>query len=215
MIYLVGASCLYHLIHRKEHITERNWYHRISTSIPGLSVNYNTRKTVQDLLKNKLALRNRNRIVIWHDVINNCITEHKSNWCAAKNCYRPLNSNELVDTLKEINKNKQIEAIVYTRRQGTPDLSVTLRKTGILILEVTKNLIPKAQQTAKFLHEISQIHPKAPIEQEIVDKVIRNSRNLLKLVKKVRSKKKKPNKRQKDRIKKRNEAAKAGKSTSK
>ena len=134
MIYLVGASCLYHLIHKKEH-KERNRYHRISTSIPGLSVNYNTRKTVQDLLKNKLALRNRNRIVIWHDVINNSITEHKSNWCAAKNCYRPLNSNELVDTLKEINKNKQIEAIVYTRRQGTPDLSVTLRKTGILILE--------------------------------------------------------------------------------
>ena len=84
MIYLVGASCLYHLIHRKEHITERNWYHRISTSIPGLSVNYNTRKTVQDLLKNKLALRNRNRIVIWHDVINNSITEQKAMVCCEK-----------------------------------------------------------------------------------------------------------------------------------
>ena len=82
-------------------------------------------------------------------------------------------------------------------------------------MEVTKNLIPKAQQTAKFLHEISQIHPKAHIEQQIVDKVIRNSRNLRKLVKKVLSKKKKPNKAQKDRIKKRNEAAKVGQSTSK
>ena len=123
---------------------------------------------------NKLVLRYNKRLIICHDVINNSISEHKSNWC-------PIND---------------------TRRQDTPDLSLELQKTGILILEVENNLTPKQLQDAKLIYELSQVHPESNTELLILSTVLRNSHNLVRLVKKVRSQKK-PNKRQKDRIKKR------------
>ena len=147
----------------------------------------------------KFVLLNRKRIVIWHDVINNSITPHRSN------NNRPLSPEQLIETLKKLKSNGQIEAIVYTRRAGTPDLSIDLRQTGILILEATKNLSSRRKQANfEYLYQLTKVHPETHIDLKLVTTVLLNCQNFRKLIKKKRSKKpakKKPNKRQKDRKK--------------
>ena len=203
MVYLVGASCLANLTRTLDHKDKRR-FQQLSYSKPGLSLNPRAKdkyKTVQHLFQNKFVLLNRKRIVIWHDGINNSITPHRSN------NNRPLSPEQLIEILKKLNSNGQIEAIVYTRRAGTPDLSIDLRQTGILILEATKNLSSRRKQANfKYLYQLTQVHPETHIDLKLVTTILLNCRNLRKLIKKKRSKKpakKKPNKRQKDRKKKR------------
>ena len=54
------------------------------------------------------------KVVVWHDVVNNTISSHRTN------NYRPAGVEELTNSLKS--KRQQILAIVYRRRKGTPDL---------------------------------------------------------------------------------------------
>ena len=100
MIHLVWASCLWHLIQHLKYRKGKQKIQKISTAIRGLSVNPNTKKTV--LLKYKLVLRYKKLLVIWHDVINKSISEHKSNWCPINECYNPMKTTQIIDTIKSI-----------------------------------------------------------------------------------------------------------------
>ena len=115
----------------------------------------------------------------------------------------PFKSLTTCEHPKNIKKQNQIEAIVYTRRQGTLDLTAKLSGTGILILEVTQNLPSKTKhKNQRLLCEIYQVHANTDIDLRLVNTLIKNGTNLQKLIKKKRLEKKKPNKRQKHRTKK-------------
>ena len=73
--------------------------------------------------------------IIWHDVINNSLSKHRSN------NDNPLTPESLIKILKEY-KNK-ISAIIYVHRQNTPKIYGRLVETGILTINVTKHLISK------------------------------------------------------------------------
>ena len=208
MVFIVGASCISHL---KEGCGQkmRKVLESRSYSKPGLSVNPQSRnptKTVQYYFNNKFVLKNRKNLIIWHDVINNSITNHRSNYCSITNTYRPLSPDDLIATLKKLNIRNQITAIVYTRRAGTPDLSRKLHETGILVLDCLKHLIPRNKKNdLNLLAESTKVHPDSHLEGRFVTRVLLNGGNLRRLILKKRpdKPKKKPNKKQKDRIKKR------------
>ena len=83
MVFILAASSLHHAI---ETLTpdEKERYESKIFSIPGLSLTpltKNPKKIVQNLLSKDL--KDKNNIVIWHDVINNSISRHHSNnFCA-------------------------------------------------------------------------------------------------------------------------------------
>ena len=98
MVFILAASSLHHAIEtlnpdEKEHFNDKIY------TIPGLSLNpltKNPKKIVQNLLSNDL--KDKNNIVIWHDVLNNSISRHNSNnFCA-------LSVSELIEILKSIQK---------------------------------------------------------------------------------------------------------------
>ena len=118
MVFIAGASCITNLKNSCGEKT-RKQLETILYSRHELSVNSNTKnptKTVQYLFKNNFVLKKRNKIIIWHDVFNNSITEHRSDYCSIIKIHRLLTPDQLVATLKKLNINNRIIAIVYTRR---------------------------------------------------------------------------------------------------
>ena len=77
-------------------------------------------------------------MVVWHDVVNNTISSHRTN------NYRPAGVEELTNYLKT--KKQQILAIVYCRREGTPDLFSQLLGTGVLIIPAKKKTTTLQEQ---------------------------------------------------------------------
>ena len=78
MVFLLGASSLlsaYNMLNYRKKINGPFF------AAPGLSLNHKDKlKNVNYLLQNKHGKLNRKRdVVLWHDVINNSITPHKSN----------------------------------------------------------------------------------------------------------------------------------------
>ena len=118
LVFIVAASSLHHAL---ETLTadEDHFKDKIYT-IPGLSLNPNTknpRKIVQNLLSKDL--KDKNNIVIWHDVLNNSISRHDSNnFCA-------LSESELVENLKSIQK--KLSALVYCHRFRTSEIFEPLK----------------------------------------------------------------------------------------
>ena len=79
--------------------------------------------------------------IIWHDVINNSLSKHRSN------NDNPITPERLIKILKEY-KNK-ISAIIYVHRQNNPNIYGRLVETGILTINVTKHLISKKKLAVK------------------------------------------------------------------
>ena len=107
-------------------------------------------------------------IDIWHDVISDSTSEHKSNWCPVNKCHCPLNTPQLTQTRKDSNQPAIVEAIVYILRQGAPDLSFELQKTGFMIME-SKQFDPKAAVERWVHYKFSQFQPDSSIELQNVD----------------------------------------------
>ena len=78
MVFILAASSLNHALETLS-TEEKTRYDDKIFSIPGLSLNKNTknpRKIVQNLFSKDL--KEKNNIVIWHDVLNNSISRHES-----------------------------------------------------------------------------------------------------------------------------------------
>ena len=114
MVFILAASFLNHALETLS-TEEKTRYDDKIFSIPGLSLNKNTknpRKIVQNLLCKDL--KEKNNIVIWHDVLNNSISRHVSN------NFQTLSVPELIDVLKGL-QNK-LSALVYCQRHRTPNI---------------------------------------------------------------------------------------------
>ena len=91
MVFILAASSVDHALETLPS-EKRNQYEEKIFSIPGLSLNpktKNPRKIVQNLLSKDL--KEKNDVVIWHDVLNNSISRHDSN------NYQALTVSQLID----------------------------------------------------------------------------------------------------------------------
>ena len=173
MFFILGASSLHHALRTLPKQQQQQLSQRVR-AIPGLSFNthsVNTRKTVQYHLSKFLP---HHEILIWHDIINNSISEH-----ASKN-NRPLSLDELLQVLS-LYRNR-IVAIVYCQRTNTEHIYPQLKKSGILIINIVRDLLPKnKRRLPKIVAEYSQLHQKPSVELKTFRVISHNLRNLERL----------------------------------
>ena len=116
-------------------------------SILGLSLNIhakNPKKVVQNLIEKDF--KDKNDLIIWHDVVNHRGCRHKSN------SYRALSVSDLVDVLKSYQN--RIRALVYCQRDRTPDIFTELQETNILVLNIAKDLISLRKQKIQTICKV-------------------------------------------------------------
>ena len=186
MFHIVAASSLFHSINSLN-TGEKKQYESLVTAIPGLSLNnnlLNQGKNLRRLLEDS-PLKEK-KVVVWHDVVNNTISSHRTN------NYRPAGVEELTNYLKT--KKQQILAIVYCRREGTPDLfSQLLGGTRVLIIPATKRLLSKSKQNnPEQLKEYLKLHQSADLELKSLRLVVAHKERLSELIGNIRGKQQRP-----------------------
>ena len=103
-------------------------------ALPGLSFNPNAlkvRKTAQFQLSN--FFRDKKRLVVWHDVVNNSLSRHRSN------NNKSLTPSQLIEVLEKYQE--CIEAIVYCPREGTPDIYNQLKRSTLVTIHLVKDIV--------------------------------------------------------------------------
>ena len=136
MVHVIGASSLDRAL-KFVNPDLKNF----ATTLPGLSFgNRNLCKNFEFLLRGKLGKKN--QIVIWHDVLNNSVTPHSSN------NGQPLTTGGLITRLKSL---KNLAAVVYCSRYLAPDIYEDLRRAGLVVISVTRNLISKRKQSIPWI----------------------------------------------------------------
>ena len=183
MVLLVGASCLDNA-YRSLSYTTRKRLKKDIIAIRGPSLNpksISPLKNLQKLLK-KGFLKSK-KIIIWHDVVSNSISKHRSNRD------NPCEIDKLLQILTGLKQN--IEAILYCRRLGSPNLFQQLKETGILILDVKRRLTStRKRNNPDFSADLAAIDPQSSTDIKLIRTVLENKDNLRSLVKKKRSKSK-------------------------
>ena len=174
MVYIVGASSLKHAIENLFH-REQRYLAKFVTAVSSLSLNPNISLERPPINLSHLLergyLRQKTNLVIWHDVINNSLTKHKSN------AYTGLEASQLA-TILLIYK-ERIAAIVYCQRSGAHQIFEALRSTTIVVIRVTKNLIwRRRQQDNLLLHQYLQLHQKGLLDIRSLQLVLKYSSNL-------------------------------------
>ena len=182
MVFIIAASSLHHSVNTLP-LTLQKRLDDTFKAVPGLSFNLNAnnpQKTVQYLLSNSPKCMIEKNFIIWHDVINNSLSKHRSN------NDNPLTPESLIKILKEY-KNK-ISAIIYVHRQNTPNIYGRLVETGILTIKLTKHLKSKRKASNKdLIRKLKLIHPPAFLEIKNLRIIRRYFPNLSELIKKVKS----------------------------
>ena len=109
------------------------------------------------------------------DVVKNTINSHKTN------NYRPACVEQLKNFLKS--EKQQLLAIVYCRREGTPDLFTQLLGSGMLIIPTTKQLLSKIKQNDPGqLKECLKLQQNAELELKSLQLVVADKERLSELI---------------------------------
>ena len=184
MVLSVGASCLDNAYRSLSYTTRKRLKEDI-IAIRGLSLNpksINPLKILQNLLE-KGFLESK-KIIIWQDVVSNTISKHGSSR------HNPCEIDKLLEILTGLKKN--IEAILYCRRLGSPNLFQQLKETGILRLDVKRRLTStRKRNNPDISADPAAIYPKSSRDNKLICTVLENKNNLGSLAKKRRSKSKK------------------------
>ena len=177
-IRVLGASSVQHALESLDRITCTLSFTQ-ATGISGLSFNP-AAKNPHKLIQNPIgrgACRD-NKLIIWHDAINNSVSKHRSN------NNNPLSPQQLCDILVEYSD--CLLAIVYARRRGTPnllsDLLAVAKRTGIFVIEAKKLLSPRKQRDPTYQQELSQLHWHEPLELQLIRTALSHAHNLKKQV---------------------------------
>ena len=123
MVLLVEASYLDNA-YRSLSYTTRKRLKKDIIAIRGLSFipkSISPLTILQNLLKKGLLLSK--KVIIWHDLVSNFMSKHRSN----KD--NPCEIDKLLEILTGLKQN--IETILYCRRLGSPNLFQQLKETGM------------------------------------------------------------------------------------
>ena len=176
MVFLLGASSLLSAYNTLSYRTKKI-FNGSFFAAPGLSFNHKDKiKNVNYLLQNEHGkLKRKTDIVIWHDVINNSITPHKSN-------------NNIGLTTEELNQmllshKEKINSIIYCQRIATNNIFKSLLKTKILVIDAKKKLFSHRNSKNSFIcFQLQQIHPCKKLESKLMLIVWTKRKNLKSLV---------------------------------
>ena len=188
MVVIIGASSSCRTLDSIPYKTKKLFV-RSCFSVPGLSFNdkaINRQKILQNLLT-RGSLSKVNNIIIWHDVINNSISPHRSN------NYQPSSIDQLIENL--LLCKDRIKAMVYCRRLGTGDIKRRWFSSQIIIIDAVRKLIShKKSKDSTILSDLRQVHPSAALEFKLLS-IVWNHRNHVQRFKPDKKIRKKPNQR--------------------
>ena len=136
MVNVVGGSSLKRALHNLVFDDRKPLQNNI-TAISSLSLNpYAQSYTFKlSFLLDHGLLKNKNHLVIWHDILNKSLTPHKSNNNTA------LTPKELATELLEYKS--RLRALVYCERFGAPHAFDDLRDQDFTVIRVTENLLSR------------------------------------------------------------------------
>ena len=184
MVFVVGASSLRNALLAAPYKLQKQLRTR-AFAASGLSLNplATSLKKFQVLLTGG-SLSAKSDLVLWHDLINNTLSPHRSNGNKASSV------DELLNILSQY-KDK-ISAIVYTKRGGVPNVLKSLFLSKILIIDVEKYLLsPRKRKNPYFRKQFNRLHPCHQLELKLLLTVLRHRKNLKGLLKN-RSKARRP-----------------------
>ena len=174
MVFILAASSLHHAIKTLPQALQDH-YKKGIYALPGLSINPNAlkvRKTAQFQLS---CFRDKKRLVIWHDVVNNSLSRHRSN------NNKPLTPSQLIEVLEKYQE--RIEAIVYCPREGTPDIYNQLKRSTLVTIHLVKDIVSRRKQKdLSLLKEYRALHQRPALELKTLTIVLAHKNNLLILV---------------------------------
>ena len=175
MLKIIAASSLYNSIGELQ-IKLRKQLRELVHAGPGFSLNpesVNKSKDVYNYLKSE-ELRD-TRTILWHDLINNTITPHKSN------NYQPQSVNQLVASLRSLTN---LCGIVYCQRTGSPNIFEDLRTLDCPIIQVTTDILSKSEQRSEvFVEKYKALHQSSDLELRSLGVVLHYYPNLRKILK--------------------------------
>ena len=126
---------------------------------------------LQNLLTGSGILARKYKVIIWHDIINNAISKHRSN------NYRAISVEKLLQILRDFSH--RIEAVVYCRREGAPDIFRKLLESKFTILDVKSNLLShRKSKDFIVLHDLKQTHPSTEFKARLLSTVWTHRKNL-------------------------------------
>ena len=175
MVCVIGASSLRYAV--DDSPFRLRWRLLARTfATPGLSFNPNARNYLKnlDIFLSTGCLQHRADIVIWHNLINNTLSIHRSN------NYNACSVQQLLHILAR--HRHRIAAIVYIQREKTPYVFQQLCSSGILILPVGKLLSPKKRRNFAIRSNLTTVHPRTDTERSLLRTVLRNETDLRKLL---------------------------------
>ena len=131
------------------------------TALPGLHLIQSSAKFRHKALQHQLRLalrfrshtnkhQSRIKIIIWHDVINNSLTPHYSNF------NNPLSPTAVIQELRALPCD--IAAVVYCQRKGSPDVFQLLRQSFLVISPVCHLLSHRKQHNPDLVQQYSVLH---------------------------------------------------------
>ena len=182
MVFILAASSLHHAIKTLPHALQDHYNEGIY-ALPGLSFNPNAlkvRKTAQFQLSH--FFRDKKRLVICHDVVNNSLSRHRSN------NNKPLTSSQLFAVLEKYQE--RIEAIVYCLREGTPDVYDPLKRSTLVTIHLVKDIVSRRKQKDPSLpKEYRALHQRPALELKTLTIVLAHKKNLRSMITRSRPKK--------------------------
>ena len=182
MVFILAASSLHHAIKTLPQALQDH-YKKGIYALPGLSFNPNAlkvRKTAPFQLSH--FFRDKKRLVIWHDVVNNSLSRHRSN------NNKPLTPSQLIEVLEKYQE--RIEAIVYCPREGTPDIYNQLKRSALVTIHLVKDIVSKRKQKdLSLLKEYRALHQRPALELKTLTIVLARKNNLRSLITRSRPKK--------------------------
>ena len=175
MVFILSASSLHHAIKTAPQVTQ-NCYKRNVYALPGLSFNPNAlkfQKTPQFQLSH--FFHDKKRLVIWHDVVNNSLSRHRSN------TDKPLTPSQLFAVLEKYQE--RLEAIVYCPRERTPDIYNKLKRSSLVTIHIVKDIVSRRKQKdPSLLKEYRALHQKPALELKTLTIVLAHKNNLRSLI---------------------------------
>ena len=179
---------------------QQKLFRRCCYFLPGLSFNNNAKNSLKDLqnfLNRGILSRSRDSI-IWHNLINNSISAHRSN------NNQPFTTSQLIEIFSQWQT--RIKAIVYCQRSGTVNILIKLFGTGIVIIDAkTKMISHRKQKDVFILSELKRFHPKVDLEYKLLSTAWRN-RSCLSKSKPKKKNMKKPSKKKRKKVKQRKQS---------
>ena len=130
-------------------------------------------------------LKEKNNIIIWHDVLNNSISRHESN------NFHALTVPELIDVFKDLHN--KLSALVYCQRHRTPnifeDFNVLKTDHNIELFSIVEDFVSsKKQKNPELLKKYKALHQSPGLELKSLDFILRKENQLSAITDKSRPK---------------------------